>query len=458
MNWSATFWTLLCLVGSATAGESRQDQIEWARDWDDAVKLAQKSSRPIMVHFNMDDEPACAAIAHGHLRDPRIVALSKKFVCVVGSVGDHGDEALFPGDGGHCRRFGTLSCREHGSTESDARLELLETSTVTAPQFIFVNAKLEILARRVWDLSVGELEEIMQRALVYDDPSLTSTDVEQRRKQLVDDLLERASSDHAGRRQEAMSTLASRDDPEIIRFLVQQTGKDVDEVKRNEAIQAIGAARNANCLPTLLDLLTDRSVQIRGNAIVALYHLGMAEAAGPLQKVFGYESSARNQALLVRACLACAPQEEESRKFLLKAMRSSKEPVRAAAAFAASLLSPTSADFKALNGLIRDQDADVRGVAIYAAISLVLRSRNGSGDAASGNTEVVTKALKPLRSTLKKVARSDRDRTLRDFAARGLALLDGGTPATTDDDSADQGLETTLDQFFPDRCAFDSQD
>src|SRR5262249_2427697 len=69
-------------------------EIEWANDWHAALKIAQETHRPLMVHYNMDHEPACEEVARTHFHDKDVVRLSKKFVCVVCSLGEHSAENI----------------------------------------------------------------------------------------------------------------------------------------------------------------------------------------------------------------------------------------------------------------------------------------------------------------------------------------------------------------------------
>ena len=71
------------------------DRIQWEISWDAAVARAKSEKMPIMIHFNMDDEPACANMAKSHFKNRKLIELSQKFVCVVGSLGNHPSEKTF---------------------------------------------------------------------------------------------------------------------------------------------------------------------------------------------------------------------------------------------------------------------------------------------------------------------------------------------------------------------------
>lgn len=102
---------LLCLalaqspadsVARASAGElgaqaplcepvSVDRQILWQRSLEDARAISRREGRPILVAVNMDGESASERIVRERYRDPRFVALTRRFVCVTASAFRHGE-------------------------------------------------------------------------------------------------------------------------------------------------------------------------------------------------------------------------------------------------------------------------------------------------------------------------------------------------------------------------------
>ena len=414
------------LIGTARAQDDTDPVpgIHWMKSWKAAIAEAKAHDKPIMIHFSHDSESVCHEIASRHFRDEKIIELSRKFVCVVGNLGDHGgEESLHPkGDAKACPRYGSCTCAEHRKTEVAARTEVLESNTATAPQFVFVDSDLEILVRRPFMLSEGELIDLMERALVYHDPSALGAEKLAKRAERLAELLEQASSDHAGRRKEALDIIARRDDPEIIEFLLKQTSSDVDEVKRNEAIKAIASAGNANCMGRLTELLRDRSAQIRRNATLALRELGMAEAVPALVKAYGIESSSRGKAVIIRTLVTCSS-EKAVRKLLVKALGSRKALVRVHAVRGALELPPDATCLGKIAGLARgDSDGSVRAVACHAGTAMALDAEEQQ---APGVDKIRSVVKRKLRKALRSVAARDRDERIRTFASACLAALDG---------------------------------
>ncbi|MCB9831518.1 MAG: HEAT repeat domain-containing protein [Planctomycetes bacterium] len=411
------------------------DRILWEKSWKEAVKRAKAESRPIMIHFNMDDEPACRNMARDHFKNDKVIALSKQFVCVLGSLGEHGDEDVFPGTDGECRRFGTVTCAEHRQTESEARADIMQTDTVTAPQFVFATPEGKVLVRRPWDLPSSELIELMNRALYYYNPDLSPEEAAKRDKEALAQLLEEGASDNAATRKKALDSLAKRDDPEIIEFLIGQTSPDVDEVKRNEAVRAIGEARNPNCLPCLMGLITDRSTMLRKNTLIALMKLGLRECVGAIVKAYGVENSERNQALMARTVTVCDPEGVEARKFLKKAIGSRRELVRAHSVRALLDVKMNDGELDKIASLAKgDTDTTVRAVSCYVGTTVALRLRQ-LGDLSGPNSffpepEKMQKTVETkLVAALKKVAAGDRSPELRSYAEVCLKVVQGDQDA-----------------------------
>ncbi len=102
---TAEDWKLPCLVA-------------WQRTFDDAVKVAKATGKPILVCVNMDGEIASEHFAGIRYRRPETAKLYEPYVCVIASVYRHTprdyDEE---GQRIPCPRFGTVTCGEHIAIE-----------------------------------------------------------------------------------------------------------------------------------------------------------------------------------------------------------------------------------------------------------------------------------------------------------------------------------------------------
>jgi hypothetical protein len=98
--------------------EAAPQQILWQRSLEDALALCKSSGRPLLVALNMDGESASERITKENYRDPQFVALTRSFVCVIGSVfrhnpRDHDEQGRrIP-----CPRLSAVTCGEHIALE-----------------------------------------------------------------------------------------------------------------------------------------------------------------------------------------------------------------------------------------------------------------------------------------------------------------------------------------------------
>ncbi len=93
--------------------------ITWQRTFDDALRVAKESEKPILVCVNMDGEIASEHFAGIRYRRPETAKLFDPYVCVIASVYRH-NARDYDDEGKRipCPRFGTVTCGEHIAMES----------------------------------------------------------------------------------------------------------------------------------------------------------------------------------------------------------------------------------------------------------------------------------------------------------------------------------------------------
>jgi tetratricopeptide (TPR) repeat protein len=93
-------------------------QILWQRSLEDALSIAKEEKRPLLIAVNMDGESASERIVREQYRDPKFVASTRPFVCLMASVFRHTprdyDEQ---GRRIPCPRLGEVTCGEHIALE-----------------------------------------------------------------------------------------------------------------------------------------------------------------------------------------------------------------------------------------------------------------------------------------------------------------------------------------------------
>ncbi len=110
--------TWLCAPVPAQDAVPDRPQILWQRTLDDALALAAAERRPLLVAVNVDGESASDRIVTERYRDPRFVAATGRFVCVVASISRHNPRD-FDAQGRRipCPRLGEVTCGEHIALE-----------------------------------------------------------------------------------------------------------------------------------------------------------------------------------------------------------------------------------------------------------------------------------------------------------------------------------------------------
>jgi len=122
--------------------------IPWQRSFEDAIRVARATDRPILVAVNMDGEIASQHWAGVLYRRPEVAKLLEPYVCVLASVYRHTprdyDEE---GRRVECPRFGTVTCGEHVAAET-ALYERYFDGRRIAPRHIVLDLEL----REVYDV------------------------------------------------------------------------------------------------------------------------------------------------------------------------------------------------------------------------------------------------------------------------------------------------------------------
>lgn len=110
----------LCGLQSEPNWDLPANQIAWQRSLSDAQHVARQEQRPLLVAINVDGESASDRIVTERYRDPKFVAWTRRFACVIGhplrhTERDHDDE----GRRILCPRLGSVTCGEHMALEPE---------------------------------------------------------------------------------------------------------------------------------------------------------------------------------------------------------------------------------------------------------------------------------------------------------------------------------------------------
>jgi HEAT repeat protein len=401
----------LFLCGMVLCGRllSQDPQIAWESDFDATLKAAKADGKPIMVAFIMDQESANDEVAKVHFHEKDVVETSKSFHCLIASVGIHAKTSAE----GPCPRFGCATCAVHQKIQMRAQTAYLQSTEISAPQFLFLKSDGEtMLLRHVWMLTPKELVKKMRLALGFSDPAKAG-EAEKQAAQDVAQVLEQANDNNMNKRIEAFKKLALLDDPRIIEFLIKQTAEAVEEARRLEAIAAMGTKGNAKALPVLVKLLQSKSAQIRNHVAISLEKLAMPEAGPHLRAALKAEQKDLVKGNLARALAVCDPKTPEHVKTIVSMIEAGGQKERIAAIRASLDLSVSESLKKALMAAAKDNNAQIRGAAFCA---------------------LAKHAVKEAVPILEKAAPSEKTQDVKSAAQGALSILtkpgyDGQSPA-----------------------------
>jgi hypothetical protein len=97
---------------AATAdGWAQPVLVRWQRTFDDALRVARATRKPILVAVNMDGEVASEHYAGVRYREPETARLLEPYVCIVASVYRRTTRDYDPeGRRVPCPRLGNITC------------------------------------------------------------------------------------------------------------------------------------------------------------------------------------------------------------------------------------------------------------------------------------------------------------------------------------------------------------
>ena len=414
---AAVSWTNLLVLGQETAR-----QIDWQSDYPAALELAKSQSRPLLVAFNMDDDPGNDRTARDSYQDAQLVELSRSFVCVIASIGEHSAAPAL------CSRFGAITCAQHKRTEIDASDALVGRAQVIAPQHFFLSPDGEVLERRVYEQPVAELRDIMRRVLGIEVAAgkarPINSDAEQ---QEVDRLFDSARGVKKPKKRKAVKELAGRNSSIARQALLEAMVHDDDEELRVLIMEAMARSGDYALLEPLIAASKERRDAVVMGAIRALGILGLPDGAPTIRKqlnrqkgsgfgktLIAYAASAGEDPDVIAAVMKAAKSSdsersaygllamqslthtEKTREVLVKALKSRSTRPRAAAVWTIGMARVVELHSDTKKLLDLESNTDVREIA--AAVMKVLNLMEEQAQESK-----VRKAVNDLRGKIRSI-------------------------------------------------------
>ena len=367
------------------AQEQSPTQVDWIGDWDEALEIAQKTGRPIMVCINSKDGEIANERTAGRIyKDKEFVALTRRFVMVVASTLDH------PGMLGPCTRFGRVTCKQHRDCEKRVRNTYADelprkNGEMISPQHAFFTPAGTFLRRKEYELKRSALMSMMRRALKQaakarkaeeaDEPEEDSdrsnsplTATEQARLPVI------ARSRSEEERRAADAALLATDKRAAVTALVDLLEDTAKPAVKCTIIRALGRAGATQARETIEGGLADKDDRVRNFCAVALEELAQQASVPALVKRCRREREHQARKNIYRALGACGgPQaDKQAAKALLAAIGRDKQAmVRKHSAIAIKAYSATDKGRRLVKPkleslVLREKDREVRGALVYA--------------------------------------------------------------------------------------------
>jgi len=339
---------LLASAGPAAAkekgtdGEQAQpgDTITWTNDVAKAFEKAAAERKPLMICINSQQvdggrvEPAAKGLREVVYLDPRVVAKSRKFVCVfltsAGSSGDYGElRARFGIDG-----------------------------LIVSPQHIFAHpdhksGQAPLVRKEYWpygkgDAAVKALLEMMDQALAgFATPGAPATPAQPEaggegpapeapvappadgeRQAWIQKLLDIVKRGGLAQREEAVRSLVGNDkegdciDPLLALLPTMMEEKQVAEV--TTVVRGLGVPGLEKAALAIHDFLRHKDDALRANTVVTLEYIGSKESIKPLTARAAREDVESIANDCYRALGRCGVGDSGVRQLLLKKIKGSK--------------------------------------------------------------------------------------------------------------------------------------
>lgn len=378
-------------------------QIDWAQTFDEAFAEAKRRNVPVMIAFNMDNEWANDLIAKDYYHDPRVVELSRRMVCLVSSVFDHGGHHEAGKKRVECSRFGRITCVEHRDVDIHAREVYIRSRKVIAPQHLFCAPDGRMLLRREWHLPKADLVHMMERSI-----SALERLAAAESGLSLEELLKRydAAPDDAARHWVVSDVLFSGR-PELADEFIQAILAKRTEESIVALMDGLGYAGHPLGTDPAIKALDHKSPQARTHAAVALEQIADPKAADAIKKRLRREREEIVVKNLVRALGACANEDEGIAGVLIGHTKRGSELERANALIALSCFPESEKVRKRLIEMLTDEsNGRLRAAAAWSLGKLGVESALDALGSALANendalaTTVMTNAIGRIEGTL----------------------------------------------------------
>jgi HEAT repeat protein len=418
---------LLLALDAPAQAPKHSTELQWAHDYDAALKTAAAEKKPILFVIMKDNEIACKRMLESVYTDEGVKARLGSFVLLPCSTYDHTD-----GASQNCTQFKGVTCAEHQAIERAMRQRFQDENLVVAPQHLVCDSSGKLLLRKLYELKPAGLIEFLDRGFglflegaggVASQPASKAAESKpaggapaadaNAPKKLSPDLEAKVVSIVKGddaAKESLTKELMTDSTPERRDAFLEVVARLKMNKDKEIVIRAIGYPEFASAAPAVITLLADKDALVRNCAVVTLEEMANPSACDPLVQLIKKEKEPEIHKDVVRALGPCGGAKPEARAILLKELGSSQENVRSGAALSLGYFLAGDADVeKALRSRWEKDGSNLRiKTAILWGIAL-------SGDQAQ------VKLVDDL-------TKDDNNGQIKQLAAGVKTRLNGGDP------------------------------
>ena len=343
-----------------------ETQVEWVASFPEALRLSRESKKPILVAFNMDQEIANDQMVKDVYRDRKFVEKSRKFICVIASIGKH-DEVATDAGGSECSRFGKIGCADHKDCEIRAREALLGGTDVIAPQHVVAASDGRVLARRAWQMTLDEMLGWMDRALrAANGPvEVAPADAKAERARIAS-IFEVCEKARTWKKAENVQQIFELDDDIARDALATYVVKGKDDDTRVAIIEKLGVSGDYTSLEVLRKAAHDGHAYVALAAIEAMGKTQLPDVKEDLKKALTSFTAGNDYGRVLRAYAACAKDDKSVRELVLKKAKGNDQNIRVHAIVALARMGDAPEIDEFLKKALSDNITNARACAAWA--------------------------------------------------------------------------------------------
>ncbi|MFQ5503588.1 MAG: HEAT repeat domain-containing protein [Planctomycetota bacterium] len=378
----------------------------WEGSLEMALARARRLVRPVMIAIHSPEEKTCHRMLKKTYEQPEIRSLLREMVCVPACKGSFGAIESGPRRGKSVV-FRTVTAEEHAAVEEEVRRRYLGGSeTLVLPQHLFLDPDGNLVLRKAGLVKPKPFRTLLRRALRHVDPDwegrkMPAPEGEDAGRVPLAGLF---SADENERRASVMQLLGGGDKSRVL-SLYRQLNETSTKIL---ILEASWRGDMEWISPLVREALGEKDAELRSRAAVTAELSGNEDLVDDLIGVASREKDEDVLCELLRAIGGCGGSSKKARDYLVKALKSRKERVRANIYIALASLAPDKSTRELLFKRGLKDRTRARNGAIWALVEL--------GDPR------MERAIERI------IPRGKRSRKQRDFLSLALRKLEEAVP------------------------------